>query len=85
MSRCWAKLPDNRPDFSEISLSIEDILYEQDSSAADEESYDYAQCLPKSIEHDYTVPKPETEGVVIDDTSSSKNHGYIDIPVETPI
>lgn len=71
MSRCWANLPDNRPDFSEISLSIENILYEQDSSAADED--------------DYTVPKPEPEGVVIDDTSSSKNDAYIDIPVETPI
>lgn len=84
MSRCWAKLPDDRPGFSEISLSIKDLLCGQ-ASSAEVDGYDYTRCVTNSIEHDYTVPKPETEAGVIDDTGLSRNGDYIDIPIETPI
>lgn len=82
MSRCWDRLPDDRPEFSEITLSLKEIFYGQASSAKDD-GYDYTRRVTKSIEHDYTVPKPETEGGVIDDTRLARNNDYIDNPTET--
>lgn len=84
MTRCWDKLPDDRADFSVISLSIKELFNEQ-ASSAEVDGNDYTRCVTKSIEHDYTVPKPETEAGVMGDTRLSRNNDYIDIPVATPI